>query len=473
LQHIPLNYITGDQLMHFVLLSALKSCRGGIVDLDLALMRRAYVKLEWPESNVFCKERIMMLFMRAGRGIAAVATMAILAVATVGMGATPSALSGNPRWENTTASATPAAAPAIDKVFPTGRNWLQTKGHSPQEAFDKLGDLTGVKFVPEKRGDGPGSWEEQPNVWQKHSYKNVDFDLDNVNYWQAAMQLADFAELEILGDIHMPTLQLLSVRRATSSVVVNPAKPTLVQDMRALRVMLFKGWESGWARFDLDFLLDPRLAVLDASPLQLEAATDAKGKQLEVQRLEVQAPPAPPQQRTPRGAIHYTMVSLSSGVKAQNAGFDNAPLEELRGCVPVVVATKMQSVEYALNSGELSNMEAQRVGDWSLKVTNSQAQTQRKGVSGPGPGPNHKFTLVIERLSDAAAPFPRAPAAIAHVAMPGNFASIYATTTPNGKTQEWSVELYSPMSKLIVHVPTEVKAAVLPFEFKKVPMGMN
>ncbi len=95
--------------------------------------------------------------------------------------------------------------------------------------------------------------------------------------------------------------------------------------------------------------------------------------------------------------------------------------------------------------------------------------------------PDHALTLVVERLSDGAPPFPEVNAALVNcdarlVGYPTGVSSVRTPSAREPKKQEWPIYLYTTNTiavptKLIIDVPTAVKEVVLPFEFKRVVLS--
>ena len=197
-----------------------------------------------------------------------------------GGGGTPA--SATFRGPTATFAAPAASAPAVDKVFKAEGISLKTKGKTPREGFEMLGQAAGVPFNPYTVEGRGASFAARGPVWSVDNRSLiVDFDLENASFWQAAMRLGDAGQVLPSGDGHT-----LSVRAKPSIMA-----PVLqVQDSPALRVLLFSKPDARWTRLDLVFLVDPRLTVLEAGDLAAEAAIDTTGERLSGQATSVQMP---------------------------------------------------------------------------------------------------------------------------------------------------------------------------------------
>jgi hypothetical protein len=223
----------------------------------------------------------------------------------------------------------------------------------------------------------------------------------------------------------------------------------------------------------LEFLLDPRLTVYAVGTLEIEAAEDGAGKRLNVQASAAQWPGTTSwYMGTQHGSLS---VSSDVNVVPDRLG---ARMAVFRGKLPVVLVTASKQVEWDIVNGAVADHKPHRVGDWTLTVSESRT-LPRMGPGGSGPAqPDREFLLKVERMSDKAPPFPKRKESIVHFVGSTGYPSggVKEPAAKDPLVQEWPVQLVTnrmqnPATKMIVDVPVEVKAVVLPFEFKDVVLS--
>ena len=382
-------------------------------------------------------------------------------------------------------TAPPATAPTIAQVFTSDLLALKTKGKTPKEAFEMLSQKSGVIFTArflKRNPDGTVTIEPVRNAWGqavKDSLQDAwetthyDFDLEGTPFWEAAERLGAMAHVRYFGDRHVMELT------PTAESVLNVRMPFAVQDFAAMRVRLYHetGQGLGGPSLALEFVLDPRLAILDWGTLNVEKATDAAGNTLVGKKVAVQYPgnrngTNTPQtaERAPGGPSQLNLQAVTTGVEFRSGV---KTVEELRGYVPVVLGTKLQALEYAVNEGAILDQKEHRIGDWSVKVTSSKSIGD--GSTLPNT-PDHEIKLEINRLKEDAPPFAKVPWSLVHLEGTTMLNKpLTIVTSADGKHQDWTLQSSTRVgrantlwTKLIIDVPLEAKAAVLPFEFKKV-----
>ncbi len=351
-------------------------------------------------------------------------------------------------------------APSIDKVVAVEPISLKTKGKTPEEAFVMLGDAVGIDCGPRMVGGVLNR-----GAWRNRVFDNVDFDLEKVSFWQGALRLEDHAKV-------MPTGQ-----GRWMSVLNMPSipKPEQVTDTGPLRVQLFvdkaaavdKNGRLG-KQVTVEFLLDPRLTFMDLGKMEVDGADDAGGKRLETEAKNIQYPGAVPAGM--RAVQHGDRAATGEVQIRWGAGEKTPALEVFRGRVPAVVATKVERVEFVVQDGVAMDMKAHRVGDWSVQVTRS---TIPGGFTG-NLRIDHEIELELERMTETAPPFPRLTFVRFEEGASGELGDLVGKTTADGKKRTVAVKLRGEEKvpgKIVVDVPLEAKAVVLPFEFRKVRLG--
>jgi len=88
-------------------------------------------------------------------------------------------------------------APAIDDVVHVDPITVKTKGKLPFDAFAMLAKATGTTIVGFNRNAVAGIGATVAvNMWGQHNAVAVDFDLDNAGYWEAVGKLAAHARFD-------------------------------------------------------------------------------------------------------------------------------------------------------------------------------------------------------------------------------------------------------------------------------------
>ena len=361
-----------------------------------------------------------------------------------------------------------ASAPVLDKVVSFAPLSLKTKGKSPEEAFKMLGEAVGVKVVAGK--DRRLSGGVNRTVWEKQ-YPPVDFDLEQVNFWEAALRLGERALVIPSFDGYTLTVGAMGYNHYTA---------VQTYETTAMHVGLHAGLPAGGSRdtnssvLTMEFLLDPRLAVYSVGQLEIQSADDVAGQHMNVRPSAAVWPGSGGVMVLYLGPAHGNN-SISDQMQVIT---DRTPvtMAVFRGNLPAVVATASKRVEWAIVNGEVADQTPRRVGDWTITALSSHEIQMWSMGSGPE-RPDREFTLKVERMSDKAPPFPEHKRAIVHFeGSPGSsMAGVMEPTVKDPKMQEWAIRLVTqergnsdPVKKVIVDVPVEVKEVVLPFEFKNV-----
>ena len=351
-------------------------------------------------------------------------------------------------------------APSIDKVVAVEPITLKTKGKTPEEAFVMLGDAVGIACGPRMVGGVLNR-----GAWQNRVFDNVDFELEKVSFWQAALRLEDHTKVMPTGQGHwMTVLNMPSI-----------PKPEQATDTGPLRVQLFV--DKAAAALDkngrlaklvtVEFLLDPRLTFMDLGKMEVDGADDAGGKRLETEAKTIRCP----------GAVAAGTRAVQHGDRAATgevqirwgAGEKTPTLDVFRGRVPAVVATKVERVEFVVQDGVAMDMKPYRVGDWSVQVTSS-----KPGGTAGNLRIDHEIELELERMTETAPPFPRLTFVRFEEGASGELGDLVGKTTADGKKRTVTVKLRGEEKvpgKIVVDVPLEAKAVVLPFEFRNVGLG--
>jgi hypothetical protein len=355
--------------------------------------------------------------------------------------------------------------PTLDQVVNIAPIALKTAGHKPEEAFTMLGQAVGVTFTPGQ----DRRMQENVNVWESRAYDKLDYDLEGVNFWQAALRMADLAKISPAGGPRNFTLE---------SKFTDEQLPTYADEMRSMRALLYGGqfanrqMAGGYAmQMNLELLVDPRVVLLSVGKLNVQSCDDSADNPLGLSQRDLKYPGVT---STGVSTYHHGAQSISNSFEVR---LDNAPttIEVFRGYVSVTVATASKPLEYAIDHGQVSDQKPHEVGEWRITASESRrppAATRplMGGGMGGGAPPDYEFTLTVERLKDTAPPFPSNNSMLTSFEARG--ASISNTGAKDPMKQEWKVSVYTnglnigPTNKLFIQVPTEAKEVVLPFDFR-------
>jgi hypothetical protein len=345
--------------------------------------------------------------------------------------------------------------PTIDGIIKLPPITLRTRGLSPQQAVEALSKETGVAIYPFRRAvpEGKSLSPKSPvfDLWTARQYRPIDFDLESVSFWPAMRRIAVHANIGIRnGGRDVVLYEQLESNELPAPGVLSETPLTVGHLIPA----------EGGPAFTVDLYVDPRVPLLSAGPVVIERAMAERGRS-----INASAQRGLHRQFRDRWRIHdYVQYTLPDQPAAR--------IVLLSGYAPVMVVTRSQTVEFPLDQLGF----AVEIGPWVVKLEDFRSSHFVGGNA------VRDFFIGFERRQPSSVPVPPVLGVLAQLVDANGRAMIVTgdsrpQTTVSGGIREW-VEFECALrdgapatpAKLLVDVPLEIKSAIVPFEFRDIPM---